>query len=123
MSTIEEDYKQLQQLNDRLIQDKKEMEEEFKQILLAIVEEVENQEEVELGEYKSYEELKVALLKVNSSKQKLQLQQQMIEEQDKTIEDLKGTINTLKKRISTIENTKLVKLQRKWWDLRKKFRK
>lgn len=108
MITIsKEEYKELKKLTERLIEDKKEMEEEFKEILSHIVAEVETREQIgELLGKKEFESFKESGL----SPEKLV----------QTINEQEQTINVLKKQINKLENSKLGKLQKKIWELRNK---
>ncbi|MCP3740142.1 hypothetical protein [Rossellomorea sp. BNER] len=107
INVSKEEYEQLKNLTDRLIEDKKEMEEEFKEILSHVVEEVENREQLgELLSKKEFESFKAAGL----SPEKINM----------TITKQEQTINDLKERLLKLENSKLGKLQRKIWAMRKK---
>jgi hypothetical protein len=108
MITInKEEYEDLKRLNERLIKDKKEMEEEFKEILSHIVDEVETREQIgELLSKKEFESFKESGLSPEKLIQTMKENEQMI--------------NDLKKKINKLENSKLGKLQKKIWDFRNK---
>jgi hypothetical protein len=108
MITIsKKEYEELKKLTERLIDDKKEMEKEFKEILSRVVDEVETREQIgELLSKKEFESFKES----GFSPEKLV----------NTIEEQEQTINDLKKKINKLENSKLGKLQKKLWGLRNK---
>lgn len=102
-----EEYEELIQLNERLIEDKKEMEQDFKEILSNIVEEIETREKLgELLTKKDFESYKEAGLSVEKFIQTNKENETMMKELE----------NKLKK----LENSKLGKLQKKIWEFRNK---
>ncbi|MRX54306.1 hypothetical protein GJU41_10005 [Bacillus idriensis] len=102
-----EEYDALVQLSNRLIEDKKEMEEEFKEILSAITDDIEMREKI--GEILGKKELE--------SFKAMDMKPEVIIE---TIKQQEATINDLQARLSKLEKSKLGKLQLKYWQLRKR---
>ncbi|MGM7721435.1 hypothetical protein [uncultured Metabacillus sp.] len=98
VSVDKDEYERLNKLVDRLIEDKKEMETEFKQIISSILNEVEARDKAAVSDGK-----------VSASLQEKIRQQEQ-------------TINDLQKRLSKLQNSKLGKLQMKYWELRKRIR-
>ncbi|KKI89246.1 hypothetical protein WQ54_27180 [Bacillus sp. SA1-12] len=98
VSVDKEEYERVNKLVDRLIEDKKEMETEFKQIISAILNEIEAKDKAVVDDGK-----------VSASLQEKIRQQEQ-------------TINDLQKRLSKLQNSKLGKLQMKYWELRKRKR-
>jgi hypothetical protein len=112
--TDKDECERLSQLADRLIQDKKEMEKEFKEILAAIADDIESREN--LGQLIKKQEaagLKAAGLSIESISAGQEEQKKLIEQKDRTI-------NELRTKLTRLQNSKLGKLQMKYWELKRR---
>ncbi|MDX8288973.1 glycosyltransferase [Metabacillus indicus] len=112
--TDQEELERLSRLADRLIQDKKEMEQEFKTILTAIADDVESREN--LGELISKQE--AAGLKTSGISPEMISAGQ--EQQKKLLEEKERTISELQTKLTKLQNSKLGKLQLKYWGLKRR---
>jgi hypothetical protein len=112
--TDKDEYERLSQLADRLIQDKKEMEKEFKEILAAIADDIESREN--LGQLISKKEA-ANLTAAGISIETISAGQ---EEQKKLLEQKDRTINELRTKLTRLQNSKLGKLQMKYWELKRR---
>lgn len=112
--TDQEELERLSQLADRLIQDKKEMEQEFKTILTAIADDVESREN--LGELISKQEA-AGLKRSGISPEMISAGQ---EQQKKLLEEKERTISQLQTKLTKLQNSKLGKLQLKYWGLKRR---
>ncbi|MBM7606267.1 hypothetical protein JOC75_004315 [Metabacillus crassostreae] len=121
MDRFEDKYYELKRLNERLIEDKVEMEQEFKEILSHIVDEVDSagkdKEKSGSGNLSMYKELKA------SGILKGKLFVNTINELEVMNDKLLLELKLLKDRYSKLEKSKLGRIQKKWWLVRKKINK
>lgn len=115
MISVEKDeFERLNKLVERLSEDKKEMEEEFKEILSSILADIESREQLgQLLSKNEVEDYKASGVSLEKLLTKQEEQQKQLEQRDRTINDLKNKLTRLQK-------SKLGKLQMKYWEFRNK---
>lgn len=114
ISVDKDEFERLNKLVDRLSEDKKEMEEEFKEILSSILADIESREQLgQLLSKNEVEDYKASGVSLEKLLTKQEEQQKQLEQRDRTINDLKNKLTRLQK-------SKLGKLQMKYWEFRNK---